>query len=145
MASQNLETFRTAHQAFNRRDFDWVLSRLAKGFQYRDQARNVTFTGPDGFREFMQSWVDAFSDGKVSEPSYLDAGDTVIAQFTARGVNDGALGPLPQTGRRIDLPFCEMLTFDDAGQIVSGACYYDQLTLMTQLGHVEPLADAASG
>ena len=145
MSSQNVETFRAAHQAFNSRDFDGVVSKMAEGFTYRDRARNVTFTGRNGFKEFMQGWVGAFSNAAVSDPNYLDAGDTVIAQFNGRGVNDGALGPLPETGREIDLPFCELMRFDDNGQIVSGGIYYDQLTMMTQLGHIEPYADAASG
>ena len=118
---------------------------MAEGVTYRDQARNVTFTGRNGFREFMQGWAGAFSDAAVTDPSYLDAGDTVIAQFNGRGVNDGAFGSLPATGREIDVPFCEFMRFDDNGQIVSGGIYYDQLTLMTQLGHVEPQAEAAAG
>lgn len=145
MASENVETFRALHQAFNTRDFDGVVSRMAKGVTYRDRARNVTFTGRKGFKEFMQGWVDGFSNAEVSEPSYLDAGDTVIAQFIARGVNDGAFGPLPATGRKIDVPFCEILRFDDEGQVVSGGAYYDQFTMMSQLGHIEPSAEAAAG
>ena len=35
MASQNVETFRAAHQAFNRRDFDWVLSKMSEGLVFR--------------------------------------------------------------------------------------------------------------
>jgi hypothetical protein len=27
--------------------------------------------------------------------------------------------------------------------MVSGGCYYDQYTLLTQLGHIQPLAAAA--
>ena len=63
----------------------------------------------------------------------------------ARGVNDGAFGPHRETGREIDVHFCEFMRFDDNGQIVSGSVYYDQLTMMTQLGHLEPSAEAAGG
>jgi hypothetical protein len=40
MASQNVETLRAAHQTFNRRDFDTVVSKMAEGLDYRDQAHN---------------------------------------------------------------------------------------------------------
>ena len=73
MASQNMETARAVHQAFNTRDFDAVVSKMVEDVTYRDQARNVTFTGRDGFKEFMQGWAGAFSNAAVSEPSYLDA------------------------------------------------------------------------
>ena len=94
MSSQNVETFRAAHQAFNSRDFDAVVSKMAEGFTYRDQAQNVTFTGRDGFREFMQGWVDAFSDARVTDPTYLDAGDTVIAQFKAASTRSASASTL---------------------------------------------------
>ena len=38
-----------------------------------------------------------------------DAGDTVVAEFTGRGVNDGPLGPLPASGKQMNHPFCEIL------------------------------------
>jgi len=41
------------------------------------------------------------------------------------------------------LSFCEICHFDQKGRIVSGNCYYDQYTLLTQLGHIQPLAEAA--
>jgi hypothetical protein len=47
---------------------------------------------------------------------------------------------LSDTGRRMSLPFCEICHFDEQGREVSGGCYYDQYTLLTQLGHVTPLA-----
>jgi len=37
----------------------------------------------------------------------------------------------------MSLAFCEV-HFDKQGRIVSGGCYYDQYTLLTQLGHIEP-------
>jgi hypothetical protein len=67
----------------------------------------------------------------------------VVAQFTVEGTNDGPLGSLKPTGRKMSLPFCEICHFDKQGRIVSGGCYYAQYTLLTQLGHIQPLAAAA--
>jgi hypothetical protein len=47
------------------------------------------------------------------------------------------------TGRKMSLQFCEICHFDKQGSPVLGGCYYDQCTLLTQLGHIEALATAA--
>jgi hypothetical protein len=90
----------------------------------------------------MTAWATAFSNAQVTNPSYLDAGDTVVALFTGRGTNDGPLGPMPATGKQLDLQFCELMRFNDSGQIVGGAVYYDQLTLLSQLGHAPATVSA---
>ena len=144
MASKNVETFRAAHQAFNRRDFDAVVSQMAEDLTYYDRARSVSFKGRNGFKDFMQGWVTAFSNAEILQPSYIDAGDAVIAEFTARGVNDGPLGTWPKTGRQMNLHFCEIRRFDDKGRGFWGSLYYDQLSLLTQLGHIQPPPEAAA-
>lgn len=143
MASKNVETFRAAHEAFNRRDFDAVVSAMADEFTYHDRARGVTFRGPNGFRDFIQGWVAAFSNAEVFEPEYIDGGDVVVAQFTGRGANDGSLGSLPPTGKQLNLHFCEIIRFNDKGQMLLGAAYYDQLSMLVQLGHAQPVGGAA--
>ena len=145
MASRNVETFRAAHQAFNRRDFDAVVATMAEDITYQDRARNLTFRGRTGFKEFMQGWVTTFSNAEVFEPQYIDAGDVVIAEFVGRGVNDGPLGPLPATGKQVNFPLCEVMRFNNKGQIVSGAAYYDQLSIMVQLGHAQAAQSASAG
>jgi hypothetical protein len=67
----------------------------------------------------------------------------VVAEFIAEGTNDGPLGSMKPTRPKMSLPFCEICHFDKQGRIVSGGCYYDQYTLLTQLGHIQPLAAAA--
>jgi steroid delta-isomerase-like uncharacterized protein len=137
MGSKNVQSCIAAHQAFNRRDFDAVLTLLAEDVVYHDHARGITFTGRERFREFLQEWVAAFPDCTVSEAKYLDAGDTIVAEFVGRGVNDGPLDSFAQTGRQLNLPFCEVFRFNAAGRIIQGGVYYDQLTMLTQLGHVQ--------
>jgi predicted ester cyclase len=140
MASKNVETLRAAHESWNRRDFPAVVRNTAEG---PDHSRNVKLNTRDKFREWAEAWATDFSEARITKPEYIDAGDIVIAQFTAEGTNDGTFGGLKPTGRRMSLPFREICQFDKKGQIVSGGCYYDQYTLLTQLGHIQPLAAAA--
>jgi predicted ester cyclase len=142
MASNNVETIRSAHESWNKRDFAGVVKNAAEKLTYTDNARAVTFNSRDKFREWTEEWAKAFPDGLITNAEYIDAGDIVIAQFTVVGTNHGPLGSMKPTGRKMSLPFCEICHFDKRGRTVSGGCYYDQYTLMTQLGQI-PLAAAA--
>jgi predicted ester cyclase len=143
MASKNVETLRAAHESWNKRDFAGVVSNAVKGLAYSDHGRNISLNTRDKFREWAEGWAKAFSDGRIIDPRYIDAGDIVVAQFTVEGTNDGPFGSMKPTGRKMSLPFCEICHFDKQGRMVSGGCYYDQYTLLTQLGHIQPLAVAA--
>jgi predicted ester cyclase len=143
MSAKNVKTLRAAHESWNKRDFAGVTRNAAESFTYTDHARALTLSSRDKFREWTEGWAKAFSDGRISNPQYIDAGDVVIAQFTAEGTNDGPFGSMKPTGRKMSLPFCEICHFDKQGRMVSGGCYYDQYTLLTQLGHIQPLAVAA--
>jgi steroid delta-isomerase-like uncharacterized protein len=137
MASKNVETIRSAHESWNRRDFDATVSALSETISYSDHARKVNLKNRNEFKNWAIAWAKAFSDAKIINPRYTDAGDTVIAEFTAEGTNDGPFGSLPPTGRRMSLAFCETFKFDANGRVVSGGIYYDQFTLLTQLGHAQ--------
>ncbi len=143
MASKNVETYRAAHHAFNTRDFDSCLRLMSEDLVYQDNPRGVTIRGREGFRRFMEEWATAFTNAEVSDPVYIDAGDTVVAEFVGRGVNDGSFGPFPPTGRQMRVPFCELFRFNDKGEMVSGGIYYDQLSILTQLGHMQQTTGAS--
>jgi steroid delta-isomerase-like uncharacterized protein len=133
----NVDTFRAAHEAFNRRDWAAVMEAFAQDAEYVDRARDVTLKGPQEFTDYLrESWVAAFSDAQVTRATYSDAGGTVVAQFIGTGTNDGAMDTLPATGRSMRTPFCEILTFNQAGQIVAGQLYYDRMSMLGQLGHI---------
>lgn len=133
-----IDRYRSSHQAFNRRDWTAVVQDFAADAVYTDQARGVVLKGPQQLVDYLRSnWVASFSDAAITEVGYIDAGNQVIAQFTGTGTNDGAFGPMPRTGRRISTPFCEIMRFNAAGQIVSGSLYYDLVTILVQLGHME--------
>ena len=143
MASRNVEAHRVGHEAFNQRDFGAMTKEYADRIAWTDHSQGRTFTTPQEFRDdFLQGWVRASSDIRITDPGYLDAGDTVVARFTCRGTHDGPLGPFPATGKQFTLPLCELWHFDPDGQVVGGDLYYDQASLLTQLGLLPQPSDA---
>src|SRR6266496_2220509 len=130
MASENVETLRAAHESWNRRDFAGVVRNSAESLVYTDNARSLSLNGPDKFREWTEAWAKAFSDGRITNPEYNEAGEIVVARFPVEGTNDGPFGSLPPTGVQQTLQFCEI-------------CDFDQDTLLTQLVHIHPRGEAA--
>src|SRR5206468_8157387 len=112
MASKNVETLRAAHESWNRRDFAGVVRNSAESLAYTDNARSLTLNGPDKFREWTEAWAKAFSDGRITNPEYIDAGDIVVARFTVEGTNDGPFNSLQPTHRHISVQFCEITHLD---------------------------------
>jgi steroid delta-isomerase-like uncharacterized protein len=139
MASTNVETVRTIHAAFNDRDWDLMQSKIAEGCQWVD-GQMTTHKGPEEFAtHYSKAWADAFSDGKVTNARYYDAGDTVVAEFVGTGTHDGPLGPMPASGKHLDLPYIEVYHFDGDGKVSGGAAYMDGYGMMVQLGFAEPM------
>jgi steroid delta-isomerase-like uncharacterized protein len=141
--SKGLDNIRAAHESWNRRDFDGVISNVSDTLTYTDKALNHTFKSKNEFRNMVEAWAAAFPDGKITSASYLDAGDTVIAQFTVEGTNTGSFAGLPPTGRRARFEMCEICRCDKNGIALSANMYYDQYSILTQLGHLKPLPAAA--
>jgi steroid delta-isomerase-like uncharacterized protein len=135
MEPRNVETHRAGHEAFNQREFAAMTSQYAESISWTDHAQGRTFRTPQEFRaDFLAGWVAASSDIKVTDPRYIDAGRTVVCTFSVEGAQDGPLGPFPATGKQFTLPLCEMWHFDSGGRVVGGDLYYDQLSLLMQLG-----------
>ena len=143
MTSRNVETYRAGHEAFNRRDFEAMTEQYADSITWTDRARGLTFRTPQEFKDdFLPGWVRAASDIRITDPRYIDAGQTVVCTFTVVGTHDGPLGPLPATGKEFALALCEMWHFDSSGRVVGGDLYYDQVSLLMQLGLMPQPASA---
>ena len=143
MSAKNVKALRAAHESWNKRDFAGVIEKTAESLAYSDHARANHAEHAGEVQGMDEGWAKAFSDGRITNPQYTDAGNIVVAQFSVEGTNDGPLGSMKPTGRKMSLPFCEICHFDKQGRVVSGGCYYDQYTLLTQLGHIQPIAAAA--
>jgi len=128
------ETHARLHDSFNKRDFASIEEQLAPGYLYEDLPRAITIKTPGEFTEYLQAWRAALSDATVGGPTYTEGADFSVAMFHGRGHFDGTLGDFKATGRFMDLPMCEVLHYSSDGHVLSGEIYYDQLTMLGQLG-----------
>ncbi len=134
----HVDVIRSSDEAFNAHDVDGTARACVEDFTYTDHATGETFKGVEEFKAWLDGWFRAFPDTRIDEGRYAAAGDVVIHQSVERATNKGPLGPLPASGRRMSIPFCEVWRLNSEGRIVAGDLYYDQLSVMIQLGHVPP-------
>ncbi|MDQ3642217.1 MAG: ester cyclase [Actinomycetota bacterium] len=134
----NTDAHRRLHDFFNRRDWDALDKYVREDVTYQDVPRGQRMGSLAAFKEWLGEWATGFSDAQVAEVAYLDGGDFTVARFQGRGTNDGKLGSFEPTDQRMDMAFCEILHWDAEGQVESAEIYYDQMTMLTQLGHVQP-------
>lgn len=132
------DTHQKLHGMFNDRDFDAMDAHLDTAFTYEDVPRALSLRDAAEFKEWLRGWTTAFSDARIDAAQYLDGPDFSVARFQGTGRNDGPFGDLPPTGRSMDVPYCEVMHYGSDGRVVSCQIYYDQLTLLSQLGHIPP-------
>jgi ketosteroid isomerase-like protein len=134
----NIDSHRRSADMFNSRDWDGFAADLAENCELIDHSRDVTVKGRQQYIELEKAWVGAFSDARITSPRFLDAGSATVMLFTGAGRNDGQFGPFPATGREVTSPFCEVREYDADGKVVRAEWFYDQLSMLVQLGHVPP-------
>jgi steroid delta-isomerase-like uncharacterized protein len=133
---------RTQFDAFNRHDEEGFLEVTATDYKAVDVPSGETMPGKEGAREFFRRWSNAFPDGKTNIHHELVSGDRVIVLFTGEGTQSGPLGPFPASNKRAKLEFASVYKVDERGKITETTTYYDQLSLLAQLGHI-PVPAAA--
>jgi len=137
MTSRNAITAQDQVDSFNRRDLDAQVSGYANEFKMTDHARGITLRSKKDVKAWMQDWIAASSDSRVSVVEVIDAGDVVVSVLDMEGTNDGPLGPMPASGRHFSTRGVQILHFDKAERIVAQDNFFDQLSMMVQLGFAE--------
>jgi steroid delta-isomerase-like uncharacterized protein len=138
MGSKNVQRALATYEAINRRNLDAVAAAYAPDAVLTDHPNGETAKGPAEIAAYLSQFVAAMSDLRFTVSEAIDAGDTVVIQATGEGTQDGALGPFPASGRRATVPICNVIRYNADGQIVTDEVYWDQLSFLVQLGHIEP-------
>jgi steroid delta-isomerase-like uncharacterized protein len=130
------EIHRQILDAWNRRDWETFRSLLHSDY---------TYTGPDGKEQkgpdagvnVGKMYATAFPDGKTEIKNIYVAGNHAVCEFIARGTHKGDLKGVGPTGKRVEIQICNVMELRD-GKIYREREYFDVLSMMVQLGVVQP-------
>ncbi len=91
--------------------------------------------GPQGFREFVVMYREAFPDLRITIDEQIAEGETVVTRWTATGTNEGELMGMAATGKQATTAGINVNRVS-GGKLVEGWGLFDQLGLLQQLGAV---------
>ena len=124
------------YESFGGSDIDAMLSAFSDDLETIDPGMG-TVHGISPFREYLETLKRAMPDARAVVETLLEAGDSVVVEGRFVGTFTGPLaspqGEVSPNGAAVDLRFADVSRVR-AGRIVSYHTYYDQLSMLTQLG-----------
>jgi predicted ester cyclase len=91
----------------------------------------------EGVKRAIQSLHKAFSDFSMVIEDMAAYDNKVWGRMTARGTQKGQFGPMPPTGKRIEITVIDIMRFKD-GKLIEHWGVPDRLAAMEQLGMKPP-------
>jgi len=137
----NNDVVRAVEEAWDGQDLDALDQYFAPEFDNSASAVPGLPPGLAGAKMAHQGVMQSFPDRKVNVEEILGDGDTVAVRTRITGTNDGGfpLFNVPANGAKIDFPAVSIYRLRD-GKIVGHWGLNDALTLMMQLGAIQPPA-----
>jgi steroid delta-isomerase-like uncharacterized protein len=134
---QLIDAAKAPQIAFNEKDWDALRASITSDIVYDEVPTNRKIQGVAQVIPVWQSWASAFPDAKATFNRALPSDNTVVLEVTWNATHKGPLqtpqGPIPPTGKTIDIRACIVteIAGDKAKQIRH---YFDMATMLQQLG-----------
>ena len=129
-----LDTVNKFFDAFAKGDMDSADALFA------DDCRFAMPNGPMNkteHRAMGEAFKAGLSDSHMVVDHAVDGGDEVFLEGRFVGTHDGDLqspgGTIPASGNKLDLPFADYFKVS-GGKVVEHRTYFDQVTMLSQLG-----------
>ena len=83
----------------------------------------------------LQVYFTGFPDLKIKIDNMASEGQQVYISWTLTGTNTGVFGELQPTGKKIKISGISRTDFNEAGKIIHEEVFYNELSLLQQMGH----------
>ena len=124
-------------EAYSAGDWTRLKASLAPDVVYDEVGSQRRIQGADEMVEAYKGWKQALPDGKGTIGTVFASGNSVAVEVTWAGTHTGPLvgpgGTIPPSGKSINLPGAQIITFQ-GGKIKQLRQFFDMMTLLQQLG-----------
>ena len=125
-------------ESWEKRDFTAIVEKMVDDVVVNAPG-SAELKGTAAAKDWYASWAMACPDGVAGAKCVGATKDTAVMEGVYAGTNTGMFGSFPPTGRTVSLPWTNVYRFNSTGKIVNVSAYFDLVTLLTQLGHMDPL------
>lgn len=111
---------------------------------YIDHDSNTSSAGPEGLRQEVSLYRNAFPDLVFAIEDVIAEGDKVVTRLTASGTHERDLPGIPATGKRVTMAGMYITRYE-AGMAAEAWVKFDFLGLYRQLGAIPARGGAPAG
>jgi steroid delta-isomerase-like uncharacterized protein len=120
---------------------DETLELVADEYVGYEPSSPEPLRGKEGYREFVERYLTAFPDGRITVDQQIAEGDLVVNRWTGRGTNTGELLGMPPTGKQVTVTGITIARIE-GGKLREDWTSWDTLGMLRQLGVVPEMAPA---
>ena len=136
-AEENKAIARRGYEAINQNNLDALDEVVASDITDHDPAPGQA-PGLEGVKQWFSSMHSAFSDFRMNVEDMIAEGDKVVARVSLSGTHQGEFMGIDPTGNRVTITGIDILRINAEGKIVEHWGNFDDLSMMQQLGVMEP-------
>jgi steroid delta-isomerase-like uncharacterized protein len=116
-------------------DFSAIDELASPDYIGYDPSQPEPTRGPQGLKDFVQGYLEAFPDGRVTVDQQLAEGDFVATRWTGRGTHQGELMGIAPTGKQVTVTGITISRIA-GGKIAEEWTNWDTLGMLQQLGAI---------
>ena len=136
-AEENKAIARRGYEAINQNNLDALDEVVAPDITDHDPAPGQA-PGLVGVKQWFSSMHTAFPDFRMNVEDMIAEGDKEVARVSLSGTHRGEFMGIDPTGNRVTITGVDILRINADGKIVEHWGNFDDLSMMQQLGVMEP-------
>ena len=126
-----MQARRLFEEVWNSKNLEVLDEMVAPNFVFHNSVQ--TLYGPEGFKQFANTYHTAFPEAHFTIEDVIAGGDTVALRWTARGTHNGELMGIPPTGKQVTVSGITITLISD-GKTVESWGEFDALGMLQQIG-----------